>query len=192
MGRAAKQMFPCRRPLAQAGMCSITLQPPAHALRSVDVCAAPYPGFPTDMQPQMTALLATCSGASVLRDTVFEGRMQGHVPMLAAMNAAIQQMNASQIVVLGPLADNAGSCMPERQLQGARVRASDLRAGAALVLAALAAEGESTIENVQQISRGYARMHLKLANVGASIAVHVAGKEVFASSSYSRAAPEWK
>jgi UDP-N-acetylglucosamine 1-carboxyvinyltransferase len=125
-------------------------------LRSVDVTTAPYPGFPTDMQAQMMALLSVANGASVLTETVFENRMT-HVAELQRMGASIR-VEGNHAVVRG---------VP--RLSAAPVMASDLRASACLVVAGLAAEGETVISRVYHLDRGYERMEEKLTRVGAVI-----------------------
>ncbi|MFZ5874927.1 MAG: UDP-N-acetylglucosamine 1-carboxyvinyltransferase [Nitrospirota bacterium] len=125
-------------------------------LRGVDVTTAPYPGFPTDMQAQMMALLSVADGASVLTETVFENRMT-HVAELQRMGASIR-VEGNHAVVRG---------VP--RLSGAPVMASDLRASACLVVAGLAAEGETMISRVYHLDRGYERMEEKLTRVGAVI-----------------------
>jgi UDP-N-acetylglucosamine 1-carboxyvinyltransferase len=125
-------------------------------LRGVDVTTAPYPGFPTDMQAQMMALLSVANGASVLTEAVFENRMT-HVAELQRMGASIR-VEGNHAVVRG---------VP--RLSGAPVMASDLRASACLVVAGLAAEGETVISRVYHLDRGYERMEEKLTRVGAVI-----------------------
>jgi UDP-N-acetylglucosamine 1-carboxyvinyltransferase len=125
-------------------------------LRGVDVTTAPYPGFPTDMQAQMMAVLSLANGASVVTETVFENRMT-HVAELQRMGASIR-VEGNHAVVRG---------VP--RLSGAPVMASDLRASACLVVAGLAAEGETTISRVYHLDRGYERMEEKLTGVGAVI-----------------------
>jgi UDP-N-acetylglucosamine 1-carboxyvinyltransferase len=125
-------------------------------LRGVDVTTAPYPGFPTDMQAQMMAVLSVANGASVVTETVFENRMT-HVAELQRMGASIR-VEGNHAVVRG---------VP--RLSGAPVMASDLRASACLVVAGLAAEGETTISRVYHLDRGYERMEEKLTRVGAVI-----------------------
>jgi UDP-N-acetylglucosamine 1-carboxyvinyltransferase len=126
------------------------------ALRGVDFTTAPYPGFPTDMQAQMMAVLSVADGASVVTETVFENRMT-HVAELKRMGASIR-VEGNHAVVRG---------VP--RLSGAPVMASDLRASACLVVAGLAAEGETTISRVYHLDRGYERMEDKLTGVGAVI-----------------------
>jgi UDP-N-acetylglucosamine 1-carboxyvinyltransferase len=125
-------------------------------LKAVDVKTLPYPGFPTDMQSQMMALLMMSEGTSVVTETVFENRFM-HVEEFQKMNA--------QIKVEGRLAIVSGS----RSLKGAKVCATDLRAGAALVCAALSAEGETEITGIHHVDRGYVDITGKLASLGANI-----------------------
>jgi UDP-N-acetylglucosamine 1-carboxyvinyltransferase len=136
----------------------------AGSLRAVDVTTAPHPGFPTDMQAQLMALCCTAEGTSVLTETIFENRFM-HVPELARMGADIETRNNSAIVRGVP------------RLQGASVMATDLRASASLVVAGLAAEGETTVRRVYHLDRGYERIERKLAAVGADIERIVEGEE---------------
>lgn len=125
-------------------------------LRPLQIRSQPYPGFPTDMQPQMLALLTQADGTSIVTETVYSSRFK-HVDELRRMGADIT-VDGRVAVVRGASA-----------LTGARVEASDLRAGAALVIAGLAAEGETVVEQVRHIDRGYENLVAKLAGVGASI-----------------------
>ncbi|NEW08885.1 UDP-N-acetylglucosamine 1-carboxyvinyltransferase [Paenibacillus sp. SYP-B3998] len=125
-------------------------------LRAVDVKTLPYPGFPTDMQSQMMALLMVADGTSLVTETVFENRFM-HVEQFANMNA--------QIKVDGRTAIVSGNA----KLQGAKVCATDLRAGAALILAALVADGETEISGVHHIDRGYVDITDVLRDLGADI-----------------------
>lgn len=125
-------------------------------LRAVDFETAPHPGFPTDMQAQMMALLAIAEGASVITESVFESRLT-HVAELRRMGANIR-VDGNHAVVRG---------VPH--LSGAPVMASDLRASACLVVAGLAAEGETHVLRVYHLDRGYERMEDKLSRVGAAI-----------------------
>ncbi|MCS7065699.1 MAG: UDP-N-acetylglucosamine 1-carboxyvinyltransferase [Fimbriimonadales bacterium] len=125
-------------------------------LRAVDIRTLPYPGFPTDLQQPMCAYLTLTQGASVVHETIYENRVQ-HVPELQRMGADIM-VEGRAILVRGV-----------SRLRGARVRAADLRGGAALVLAALAAEGTSYVEEVYHIDRGYERLEQKLRALGAQI-----------------------
>jgi UDP-N-acetylglucosamine 1-carboxyvinyltransferase len=125
-------------------------------LRSCDVKTLPYPGFPTDLQSQMMALLTTVTGDSVITETIFENRYM-HVAELQKFNAQIT-VDGRQAIVHGG-----------RSLQAAQATATDLRAGAAIILAALAADGESEITGLHHIDRGYVDIVGKLKGVGATI-----------------------
>ena len=125
-------------------------------LQAVDVTTQPYPAFPTDMQAQIMALMATADGASLITETIFENRFM-HVPELLRMGADIA-VNGNAALVRGV-----------GRLKGAPVMATDLRASVSLVLAALAAEGETTISRVYHLDRGYERLVEKLAACGADI-----------------------
>jgi UDP-N-acetylglucosamine 1-carboxyvinyltransferase len=126
------------------------------ALPALDVATAPYPGFPTDLQAQWMALATTLDGVSTLTETVFENRFQ-HVPELVRMGAKIR-LEGRWAVVEGPV-----------RLTGANVMASDLRASAALAIAGLVAEGETVIDRVYHLDRGYDRMEEKLKALGAKV-----------------------
>ncbi|MDA0924158.1 MAG: UDP-N-acetylglucosamine 1-carboxyvinyltransferase [Proteobacteria bacterium] len=123
---------------------------------AVDVCTAPFPGFPTDLQAQMMALLCTATGVSALEETIFENRFM-HAPELMRMGAKID--------VHGGTATVTGV----ERLKGAPVMATDLRASVSLILAGLAAEGETVVNRVYHLDRGYERVEEKLGNVGAKI-----------------------
>lgn len=154
---------------------------PAEVLRPADITTMPFPGFPTDMQPQFMALLTQSNGTSVVRETVFENRMK-HVQELQRLGAHIK-LSGSHAVVDGGHHDPGA--MLERQaavievtgrrdvgalsLWGTHVKASDLRAGAALLLAGLAAEGTTTIEGLHHMDRGYERLDEKLRLLGADV-----------------------
>ena len=125
-------------------------------LRSVDVKTYPYPGFATDMQAQMMACMCVAQGTSVITETVFESRFI-HVPELRRMGAEIK-VDGSHAVVTGTA-----------KLSGAPVMASDLRASAGLIVAGLAAEGETEIARVYHLDRGYERIEEKLGGLGAAI-----------------------
>lgn len=125
-------------------------------IRAVDIKTLPYPGFPTDLQAQMMALLTTARGTSVITETVFENRFM-HVDELRRMGA--------QIKIEGHIAVVTG----KEKIYGAPVRATDLRAGAALVLAGLAAEGTTEVGCVEHIDRGYWNFTEKLAALGAKL-----------------------
>jgi UDP-N-acetylglucosamine 1-carboxyvinyltransferase len=121
-----------------------------------DIMTEPYPGFPTDMQAQLMALAATANGASMITETIFENRYM-HVPELIRMGAKVNVHGSSAIVRGVP------------RLSGAQVMATDLRASSSLILAGLAAEGESVINRVYHLDRGYERVEEKLAACGANI-----------------------
>jgi UDP-N-acetylglucosamine 1-carboxyvinyltransferase len=125
-------------------------------LRAVNVTTAPHPGFPTDMQAQLMAMMCVAQGQSVLTETIFENRFM-HVPELQRMGAMIQTRHNTAIVD-GP-----------QKMQGASVMATDLRASASLVIAGLVAEGETLVRRVYHLDRGYERIENKLSGVGASI-----------------------
>lgn len=124
--------------------------------RAVNIKTLPYPGFPTDLQQPMMALLATAEGNSFIMENIFENRFN-HVPELAKMGASIS------------ISSRTATVDGVERLYGAPLCASDLRAGAALVIAALAAEGESTISQIHFIDRGYEFLEQKLRALGADI-----------------------
>ena len=124
--------------------------------RAVNIKTLPYPGFPTDLQQPMMALLATAEGNSFIMENIFENRFN-HVPELAKMGASIS------------ISSRTATVEGVERLYGAPLCASDLRAGAALVIAALAAEGESTISHIHFIDRGYEFLEQKLRALGADI-----------------------
>ncbi len=131
-------------------------------VRAVDVTTEPFPGFPTDLQAQMMALMCIADGTSVLEEKIFENRFM-HAPELMRMGA--------QIDVQGGTATVTGV----ERLKGAPVMATDLRASVSLILAGLAAEGETIVNRVYHLDRGYERVEEKLGNVGAKIE-RVSGK----------------
>ncbi len=126
-------------------------------LKGINIVTMPHPGFPTDMQQPMAALLTLAQGNSVVEETIYESRI-GHVPELNRMGAKIKLINSKSALVEGVT-----------KLQGAVVEASDLRAGAALVLAGLAAEGETVVKNVIFIDRGYEKLEETLRSLGGDI-----------------------
>ncbi|HFD6421377.1 TPA: UDP-N-acetylglucosamine 1-carboxyvinyltransferase [Staphylococcus aureus] len=125
-------------------------------LQPVDIKTLPHPGFPTDMQSQMMALLLTANGHKVVTETVFENRFM-HVAEFKRMNANIN--------VEGRSAKLEG----KSQLQGAQVKATDLRAAAALILAGLVADGKTSVTELNHLDRGYVDLHGKLKQLGADI-----------------------
>jgi UDP-N-acetylglucosamine 1-carboxyvinyltransferase len=125
-------------------------------LRSLTLSTAPHPAFPTDMQAQFMAMLCLADGASLLTETIFENRYM-HVPELLRMGADIEITGRSAVV------------RGVEQLVGAPVMATDLRASMSLVLAGLAAKGETVVSRVYHLDRGYERLEEKLGAVGAAI-----------------------
>jgi len=125
-------------------------------LRAVDATTEEYPGFPTDLQAQFMALMTQAEGISFITETIFENRFM-HVPELVRMGATIR-IEGRQAIVAG-----------KRGLSGAGVIASDLRASASLVLAGLVAKGETIVDRVYHIDRGYEKIEGKLMRAGAQI-----------------------
>ena len=144
--------------------CGVTIEETARGMRvaaldginGTDIMTEPFPGFPTDMQAQLMALMTTASGASMITETIFENRYM-HVPELMRMGARINVHGSSAIVRGVP------------KLSGAQVMATDLRASSSLILAGLAAEGETVVNRVYHLDRGYERVEEKLAACGAHI-----------------------
>ena len=126
------------------------------ALRPVTLSTAPYPGFATDMQAQIMAMLLQADGASVMTETIFENRYM-HVPELARMGADVQVTGRSAVV------------RGVKELNGAPVMATDLRASMSLIIAGLAAKGETVVSRIYHLDRGYERLEEKLQAVGADI-----------------------
>jgi UDP-N-acetylglucosamine 1-carboxyvinyltransferase len=124
--------------------------------QGTDVMTEPFPGFPTDLQAQMMALMSVAEGAAMITETIFENRFM-HVPELCRMGASINVHGASAMVRGVP------------QLTGAPVMATDLRASVSLVLAGLAARGETTVNRIYHLDRGYERLEEKLAACGAEV-----------------------
>ena len=127
-------------------------------LKHVNLKTLGYPGFPTDLQQPITTLLTQCRGLSILEETIYENRFQ-NVPYLNKMGANIKIVG-KKIRIKGPT-----------KLKGKKVVATDLRAGACLVLAGLAAQGKTTITNIEHVLRGYENIIEKLTNVGAKISL---------------------
>jgi UDP-N-acetylglucosamine 1-carboxyvinyltransferase len=125
-------------------------------IKSVDVTTLPYPGFPTDLQAQMMVLMAVADGVSVITETIFENRFM-HAQELDRMGAQIK-LEGSRAVVRGV-----------RELSGAPVMASDLRASVALILAGLLANGTTEVSRVYHLDRGYEQIEKKLSVLGARI-----------------------
>jgi UDP-N-acetylglucosamine 1-carboxyvinyltransferase len=123
----------------------------------VDIMTEPFPGFPTDLQAQAMSLMTVAEGAAMITETIFENRFM-HVPELMRMGANITVHHGSALV------------RGVDRLRGAPVMATDLRASVSLVVAALAAEGETLISRVYHLDRGYERLEEKLAACGADVA----------------------
>lgn len=148
--------------MISAGESSVSLDATA-GINPVDVTAAVYPGFPTDMQAQWIALMAIANGVSVITDTIYFDRFK-HVPELVRLGADIE------------MKDNTAIVRGVKQLTGATVMSTDLRASASLILAGLVAEGTTEVLRVYHIDRGYETMEKKLRSLGAHID-RVAGEE---------------
>src|SRR5262249_45959292 len=125
-------------------------------LGAVDIKTAPYPGFATDMQAQFMAMMCVASGSSVVTETVFENRYM-HVSELQRLGANLTVVDGS-VIVRG-----------EERLMGATVMATDLRASASLVLAGLAAEGETIVRRIYHLDRGYEAIERKLGGLSAAV-----------------------
>lgn len=135
---------------------TIRVQRNGAALKSVDVDTQPHPGFPTDLQAQFMALMSLADGTSIIRENIFENRFM-HAPELSRLGANIQ-VRGQEAVVKGV-----------DQLFGAPVMATDLRASVSLVIAGLAAEGETIVSRIYHLDRGFEKLEEKLRNCGASI-----------------------
>jgi UDP-N-acetylglucosamine 1-carboxyvinyltransferase len=127
-----------------------------NGIRAVNVTTEPFPGFPTDLQAQFMALMCVAEGTSVLEETIFENRFM-HAPELTRMGARIE-VHGGHATVSGV-----------DSLRGAPVMATDLRASVSLILAGLAAEGQTTVSRVYHLDRGYEHVVRKLRGVGAQI-----------------------
>ena len=138
----------------------------AKPLAHTQVRTLPYPGFPTDMQPQMTVALAVARGTSIVTESVFENRFK-YVDELVRMGADVKVEGGDTAIIDGV-----------EKYTGASITVPDLRAGAALVIAALAAEGVSVVDNIKYIERGYEDFHIKLQNLGAQIELVEAEKDI--------------
>jgi UDP-N-acetylglucosamine 1-carboxyvinyltransferase len=137
---------------------TITLRAPSRLKNLPHIVTGPYPGFPTDMQSQFTAALATASGTSVVSETIFESRNR-HIAELMRMRADITiTPEGRNFIIIG-----------RERLQGAVVEANDLRGGAALIIAGLAAEGETVVRNARYIQRGYENIADDLRGIGGDV-----------------------
>ena len=174
-GAVEEHVQPITRKLTEAGA-SVNFSddgvrvrvPKNRTLSAISITSSPYPGFPTDVQPQFAAMLTLAHGTSVITETMFERRFK-YIDELARMGASIKAESNAAIIDGVP------------RLTGAPVAGSDLRATAALVLAGLAAEGTTDISGIQYLDRGYEGFESKLREVGASIE-RVTGGEDFAGS----------
>jgi UDP-N-acetylglucosamine 1-carboxyvinyltransferase len=155
VGALVAKLLQAGAELTQTDAASIHICAPKR-LRSVDVTTEEYPGFATDLQAQYLALMTQAQGIAIVVETIFENRFM-HAQEIARMGANIR-LEGRQAIVAGP-----------SELTGAGVIASDLRASASLVLAALAARGETVIDRVYHIDRGYEKIEAKLAQLGAQI-----------------------
>ncbi|MBW8309005.1 MAG: UDP-N-acetylglucosamine 1-carboxyvinyltransferase [Candidatus Paracaedibacteraceae bacterium] len=142
--------------IIEAGPDGFWVKASGQPIAGVDIMTEPYPGFATDLQAQMMALMTVCHGASMMTETIFENRFM-HVPELCRMGANIT-VHGSSALVRGV-----------SQLRGAPVMATDLRASVSLVLAGLAAEGETIVSRVYHLDRGYEHIETKLRQCGAHI-----------------------
>ena len=124
--------------------------------KNVDIKTMPYPGFPTDMQPQFMSLMSIVNGTSIINETIFENRFM-HASELSLMGANIKVEGSSAII------------SGVEKITGSKVKATDLRAGAALIIAGLCAEGVTEISDIYHIERGYYNIEEKLKNIGAKI-----------------------
>jgi UDP-N-acetylglucosamine 1-carboxyvinyltransferase len=135
---------------------SITVLPYKGSLNPVDIITLPYPGFPTDLQAQMCALMSITEGLSIITERIYPNRFM-HVPELQRMGA--------DIAIEGPSAIIKGPC----DFSGAPVMASDLRASAALILAGFASKGVTWVQRIYHLDRGYESFEQKLSSLGAKI-----------------------
>ena len=140
----------------------VASKPPLHT----QVRTLPYPGFPTDMQPQITVALALAKGTSIVTESIFENRFK-YVDELTRMGAEIRVEGGDTAIIDGVA-----------KYTGASITAPDLRGGAALVIAALAAEGFSTVEDIKYVERGYEDYHIKLQGLGAQIELVETDKDI--------------
>jgi UDP-N-acetylglucosamine 1-carboxyvinyltransferase len=140
----------------ESGDDQIYVEPGPNPLKAVDIKTLVYPGFPTDLQQPFTTLLTKAAGSSMVTDTIYGARFK-HIDELRRMNANIK-VEGRTAIINGPI-----------QLQGAKVKASDLRAGAALVIAGLLADGVTEVTGLEHIDRGYSNLVEKLTGLGATV-----------------------
>ena len=160
LSAAAGHLIQAGVDVAQHGNDIIVSRDPNTPLQAIDIMTEPHPGFPTDLQAQFMAMLTIADGASLVTETIFENRFM-HVPELNRMGANITAQGNSAIV--------RGLHGQETHLKGAEVMATDLRASVALVLAGLVAEGETTVNRIYHLERGYEDIVGKLSACGANI-----------------------
>ncbi|MEM9179803.1 MAG: UDP-N-acetylglucosamine 1-carboxyvinyltransferase, partial [Pseudomonadota bacterium] len=141
---------------ADESAATIRIQRNGSALKAINIDTQPHPGFPTDLQAQFMALMSIADGTSVIRENIFENRFM-HAPELSRLGANIQ-VRGKEAIVQGV-----------SQLRGAPVMATDLRASVSLVIAGLAAEGETQVNRIYHLDRGFERLEEKLTGCGASI-----------------------
>lgn len=141
----------------QVGADSIEVIPPKGKLKPINLVTHEYPGFPTDLQAPMTVLLTQAEGQSHVRETIYESRLV-YTDLLNSMGADISLLDPFRASITGPT-----------ELQGKTVASPDIRAGIAMIIAGLIAEGTTTIQNIYQIDRGYERIEERLQAVGAQI-----------------------
>ena len=130
---------------------------PSLEFQATKIQVLPYPGFPTDLQPQTSVLLTQAQGKSLIHDPLYENRFQ-HLHELRKLGADIEITDPHRALIFG-----------KKDLIGNKINASDIRSGAALILAGLIAKGETLIENISQIERGYEKIEEKLKSLGAKI-----------------------
>ncbi len=130
---------------------------PSKEFKATKIQILPYPGFPTDLQPQTSALLTQAEGKSIIHDPLYENRFQ-HLHELRKMGADIEVVDPHRALIFG-----------KKELIGNKINASDIRSGAALILAGLIAKGETLIDNISQIERGHEKIEEKLKKLGAQI-----------------------
>ena len=135
---------------------SIIFKRNSNSLNPVDIITEPYPGFPTDLQAQLMAVMSISNGTSVITESIFENRFM-HISELNRMGAKIK-INGNLAIIQG-----------KRKLNGAELMATDLRASVSLVLAALSSKSKTTIDRVYHLDRGYENIEKKLSNCGAQI-----------------------
>ena len=156
LGAFVEVMNQCGVELEENTKTNISVKVSSSGLQPFEIITLPYPGFPTDLQAQMTALASVVPGLSILTERVYPSRFM-HVPELLRMGAEISLEGSSAIV------------QGVKMLKGAPVMASDLRASAALILAGLAAQDETWVQRIYHLDRGYDKFDSKLQSLGAEV-----------------------